>query len=85
MDEEMVKPKPATVSSKGIPLFGILNAYGDFWTPLPFESEAKARQHIIDFWGTNTESRDKCLRTHKIVPVRVRLTALRTSKENGRG
>lgn len=56
--------------------YGILNAQGNFWTPLAFETEAKARDHIVNFWGSNTANRDKCLRTHKIVPVRVRLETL---------
>lgn len=56
--------------------YGILNAQGDFWTPLAFSSEAAARQHIASFWGSDHASRDKCLRTHKIVPVRVQLTQL---------
>jgi hypothetical protein len=59
--------------------YGILNADGDFWTPLAFDSEDKARQHIIDFWGLHKDSRDQCLRTHRIVPVRIRLTLV---KEN---
>ena len=63
------------------PFFGILNAQGNFWTPLAFDSEESARKHIISFWGHDTENRDRCLRTHKIVPVRIRLSALRAKED----
>lgn len=55
--------------------FGILNKQGQFWTPLAFESEAKARQHIVDFWGGNKAKIAECLASFKIVPVRIRLEA----------
>lgn len=72
------KRKLASIDSKVYKqtFYGILNAYGDFWTPLAFESQAKARQHIVDFWGANHKNRDQCLQTHKIVPVRIRLNAV---------
>lgn len=71
---------PVTSDSKNYrhTFYGILNAQGEFWTPIPFDSEAKAQQHIIDFWGRQSEQRDKCLRTHKIVPVRIRLETIET-------
>lgn len=56
--------------------FGILNAEGQFWSPLAFHSEAAAKQHIINFWGLDTDKRGQCLATHKIVPVRIRLETL---------
>lgn len=65
---------PATLESDY--LYGILNGQGQFWTPLAFESEKAARQHIIDFWGHQVGDRDHCLRTHRIVPVRVLITEL---------
>ena len=70
--------KPVTIDSNVYKhtFFGILNAQGDFWTPLAFDSEAKARMHIRQFWGNNHAARDQCLRTHRIVPVRVRLTVI---------
>ncbi|MFE8106952.1 hypothetical protein [Sphingomonas melonis] len=55
--------------------FGILNADGQFWTPLAFPSEKAARSHIEAFWSNDLEKREQCLRTHRIVPVRIRLTA----------
>jgi hypothetical protein len=58
------------------PFYGILNANGDFWGPDVFNSEAAARKHMDAFWGHLTEMRDQCRRTHKIVPVRVRLDQL---------
>lgn len=68
---------PAKINTgKQTGFYGILNGLGDFWTPLAFTTPEKARQHIIDFWGTQTDMRDKCLRTHKIVPVRIQLTEI---------
>jgi hypothetical protein len=53
--------------------FGILNAQGDFWTPLPFHDEAAAlahlQKHAVGDYGA-------MLKTHRIVPVRIQLTAL---------
>lgn len=71
--------KPAKCSSHvfRVTFYGILNAQGDFWTPLAFVSEDAARQHIKGFWGKQTDMAEKCLRTHKIVPVRVNLTEIR--------
>lgn len=56
--------------------YGILNAPGDFWTPLGFASESAAKRHIVDFWGTDRDSARKCLETHRIVPVRIRLSTI---------
>lgn len=69
-------PVRADSAAYSQPFYGILNAQGYFWTPLAFDSEAKARQHIVDFWGRDHESRDRCLHTHRIVPVRVQLTTI---------
>jgi len=59
--------------------YGILNAQGEFWTPLAFDSEDKAEQHIRDFWR-NPEQAAQCLRTHRIVPVQIQLTAIWAEK-----
>jgi len=69
--------EPVTTNSEDFnqSFYGILNAQGQFWTPLAFESEADARQHIEDFW-TDNKSRAECLRTHRIVPVHIQLTAI---------
>jgi len=74
----MAKKKPATTDSAAykVTLYGILNAQGEFWAPIAFESENAAREHISRFWGYNHASRDTCLRTHRIVPVRVQLTEI---------
>lgn len=29
---------------------GILNAYGDMWSPTLFDSEEDAHRHVADFW-----------------------------------
>lgn len=59
----------------GHAFYGILNNRGQFWTYLAFASEAKAEQYIRDFWRGSPKCRDECLRTHRIVPVRIQLTA----------
>jgi hypothetical protein len=53
--------------------YGILNKQGQFWTPLPFDSEDAARQHLSR-WAKGDYA--DMLNTHKIVPVRVQLTLL---------
>lgn len=70
--------RPATIDSSVYKqtFYGILNAQGDFWTPLSFPSERKARQHILDFWCHDHDQRDWCLLRFKIVPVQVRLTQI---------
>jgi hypothetical protein len=55
---------------------GILNAQGEFWTPLAFESERAARDHIRFFWRNDPAALAKAIRQFKIVPVRIQLTAL---------
>lgn len=58
--------------------YGILNAGGLFWTPLAFESEAAARQHVDAFfanWPVKQTS------GFKIVPVRIRLTEITPTPE----
>lgn len=57
-------------------VFGILNGQGQFWTPLTFISADAAREHISDFWGSDIESAQECLKTHKVVPVRVTVEAI---------
>jgi hypothetical protein len=76
--------KPPATSDSSIyrgSFYGILNAQGDFWTPLAFESERAAADHMARFWGANVENLNKCRATHRIVPVRVQLTELREEPE----
>lgn len=55
--------------------YGILNAQGQFWTPIPFGNKSDARQYLEKYAiGDNR----RMLETHKIVPVRIQLTALST-------
>jgi len=56
--------------------YGILNAQGDFWTPLAFDSEEAARARIKQFWRIQPDMLAKCLATHRIVPVRIQLSTL---------
>lgn len=71
-------PKLAKCTSVrfGITLYGILNAQGEFWTPVPFQSDGLARQYIRDFWGRQTDMAARCLNDFRIVRVRVNLTEL---------
>lgn len=73
-DEAMGK-KAATIDSAVYhhTFYGILNKQGQFWTPLPFHDEAAARAHLAK-WAIGKNQ--NMLDTHKIVPVRIRLTAL---------
>jgi hypothetical protein len=52
--------------------FGILNPYGDLWTPEFFEDPEDAFEHMKVFWGPTYE--DKA-RGFKVVPVDVMVTA----------
>lgn len=72
------KLEPATSDSSVYrhTFYGILNAQGDFWTPLAFETERQARDHLRFFWRNDPENLKLCERTHKIVPVRVQLTQI---------
>ena len=64
--------------------YGILNAQGSFWTPLAFDGPEAAKKHIENFWRGDAVKREQCLRTHRIVPVRVRLAALVPSTDEGK-
>lgn len=50
--------------------YGILNKQGQFWSPMPFDSEQAAMERLARFKGAHLE------RTHRIVPVRIRLDAI---------
>lgn len=72
----MTAPRPVSTRDYKISRFGILNADGQFWTSDTFESEQDARAHIVNFWGRNEAIANKCLKTHKIIPVRVTVEAV---------
>jgi hypothetical protein len=55
--------------------YGILNADGDFWTPLAFDSKRKARQHIEGFFA-DSRAAMQFLTSCQIVPVRIVLTQI---------
>lgn len=69
------KREPATIDSSVYKhtFYGILNKQGQFWTPLVFDSESAARDHMTR-WAKSAHS--EILSTHTIVPVRAQLTAL---------
>ena len=62
--------------------YGIMNAQGQFWTPLPFNDEDTAREYLSR-WAKGAYR--NMLDTHKIVPVRIQLTALLLEQGNGGG
>lgn len=49
---------------------GILNEGGQFWTPLIFEGESRARDHVEAFWGGDKQTAKRCLEKFSFVPVR---------------
>jgi len=53
--------------------FGILNAAGDFWTTDVFRTKIEARNHIIKFWRGHKGMAEECFKTHRIVPVIIKL------------
>jgi hypothetical protein len=65
--------------------YGILNANGAFWTPLAFESEEKAEQHLRAFWKQVDREWHGSRGKFKIVPVRIQLTALASVGRNPEG
>jgi hypothetical protein len=66
-------PKPVTRA------YGILNRYGDFWTPRTFASTVEAEIYMGQFL-----SRLPCdLSAHKIIPVII--TPLSSSREGSAG
>lgn len=52
---------------------GILNPYGDLWTPEFFSTEAQAREHLESFWAKTPEKNDG----FKVVPVRVTVSVIK--------
>lgn len=59
--------------------YGILNKQGQFWTPMPFHDEKAAKDQIAK-WAKGSNA--GMLTTHKIVPVRIQLTALMQSNQD---
>lgn len=57
--------KKTTSRSDG---FGILNAYGDLWTPRVWPSETEAGAYLDDC----RDNFDDRLLSHKVVPVKIR-------------
>ncbi len=74
----MGSKQPATSDSDDYhhTFWGILNRQGDFWTPLPFNSEDDAKRYMLDFIQRSPGQFDRMPQTHKIVPVRVQLTQI---------
>jgi hypothetical protein len=58
------KPKPYRTTHR----FGILNPWGDFWTPETFTTEAKAEAYIYAYWKKHGDAK---VHQYKIVPARV--------------
>jgi hypothetical protein len=68
----MSEKRPRANATTG---WGILNPYGDVWTPEIFETPEQAQKHLEDFWksfpGPNTDTRK-----FRIVKARVRVSAV---------
>jgi hypothetical protein len=61
--------------------YGILNANGAFWTPLAFDSPAKAEKHLRDFFNPADCQWQGMRSKFRIVPVRIQLTAITEADE----
>jgi len=70
----MVK-KPKSASRDG---FGILNPYGDFWSPHLFDSEEEAKAYFYRFWRGVKDSPDWS--AYRVVPARQRITAIKPAR-----
>lgn len=57
--------------AKKIKAFGILNAFGDFWTTKTFQDEAEAEDYKELFWSKIENPPD--MSKHKVVPVEITL------------
>jgi hypothetical protein len=71
----MAKAKKRKSLSRRCERWGILNRYGELWSPMPFESERKARDHLEDYWK-NFPCGPHSTKHFKIVPVRVTVTPM---------
>lgn len=60
------KSKPYRSTSR----FGILNPYGDIWSPETFDTEAEAMAYVEQFWRDTKGVTD----LSRFKPVRVRVT-----------
>jgi hypothetical protein len=66
--------------------WGILNAQGQFWSHSVHSSQAAARDYIKNFWGpAQRDVAEDCLRTFRIIEVRVRLEPLPASAMSASG
>ena len=71
------KPAKSDSADYGQTFYGILNAQGQFWTPLAFDSKEGAEAYLAGFISRNDERFASMRRTHKAVPVRVWLEAIK--------
>lgn len=69
MSETCSTVKPVDTADYGV-FYGILNPYGQFWTPLIFDSEEAAREHIKAFWRLSADNGEEFLRRCGIIQVR---------------
>jgi hypothetical protein len=75
MTSEKAAFQPKRIDSKDYrhTFYGILNGQGEFWTPIPFNSDSAAAVYLERFARGDNKV---MLTTHKIVPVRIRLETL---------
>lgn len=80
----MTQPdKPRTICTDDYKpgFYGILNAQGDFWTPLIFDSQAKAQKHLDDFARSFRPYDPSAIARHRVVRVRATIETIDTPKE----
>lgn len=76
--------KPACSTDYKLERFGILNPYGQFWTPDTFNSRDDAEQCIRNFW--RGQAADDFLKRAKIIPVKITVEESRsTTRLEGEG
>lgn len=72
------KPKAVKAcKQKSWRAFGILNRYGEPWTPRSFDTEELARKYLLDYQHNYPCPLD--ISRHRIVPVHVTITPVRVT------
>lgn len=66
--------KPKSAHKDG---YGILNTYGDFWSPNLFEDEEEAKAYFYRFWRGVKDAPDWS--KYRVVPARQRIIAIKAS------
>jgi hypothetical protein len=84
-----VKPRPKSniakkPKSSSMDGYGILNRFGDFWSPRLFNSPAEAKSYFDYFWQSpGFAGKEPKWSDYKVVAARSRITAIKAGpKQN---